>query len=719
MLVLVLSVVPNAEASSDSLLVLLFIPSGTYHVGDTVTVTVRVFNLGVAANPTNLSVFVFGGSGIRNLTYTQQGAGSFASTLQIQTGDLSGYPSSAGLDTVAISANATVGGLAYSTTSVLWVDVQPLPLQLQLAAPDGWVPPGANVSVNATIRANGALADPTTLSIWAYLNSPTEGLSPQSPISMTRVGAGQYHGVYRVPAGTLQDTGLSISGKAVLGPYSVWADYVYLNVGLPHEYVVWYHIRMVTASYSLVDVLVANETAWPVEGASVSLSYPSGSCFGSGCMPPRWLSGTTDRLGIAAFNLTYATRMSPASFPIQGNVSVAGRTQTYGAWVYNPSGPTVYPTLCPTDSAVSYAPGAIVQRTYHGSCGLGGPNETYYYYAYTSTGVIANGSVTADSHGNFTIGFAAPSEDVMIILNTYINSYLGWSTYRDVVPVADPAGIQISNLDIGQVAQITVALSNSSGSVLFLPYNASHVANPWDSGWSPVSSAGIYGQALPAVPGAPFHANLTLPRFLPKDQDYLLVVGVDRGQSFATSSFAASGLAPLVAASGPASYHFGEIVHITNRPPSASAVFTTRNPTAGETVTANASSSSDPDGMVAAYQIDWGDGNSTGWTHDPEATHSYGEPGTFTVTVQVRDDTGAYNATTYAVTVDPTILGVRASTFYLVIIIVVAVAAIAAMVYLGRLRPKRPAPAPPAGPPRVHEPDDRPEGGGVPPPGGR
>ena len=61
----------------------------------------------------------------------------------------------------------------------------------------------------------------------------------------------------------------------------------------------------------------------------------------------------------------------------------------------------------------------------------------------------------------------------------------------------------------------------------------------------------------------------------------------------------------------------------------------------GQTVTVNASLSTDPDnGDTLAFRFDWGDGDSTGWSPTPVATHVYDEPGEYIITLTVRDDNG-------------------------------------------------------------------------------
>jgi len=76
--------------------------------------------------------------------------------------------------------------------------------------------------------------------------------------------------------------------------------------------------------------------------------------------------------------------------------------------------------------------------------------------------------------------------------------------------------------------------------------------------------------------------------------------------------------------------------------------------TSGLTANVDGSASSDPDGSIAGYTWDWGDGSpqDSGIT----ATHTFASPGTYTVTLTVTDDGGATDVVSQQVTVSTTIL---------------------------------------------------------------
>ena len=87
-----------------------------------------------------------------------------------------------------------------------------------------------------------------------------------------------------------------------------------------------------------------------------------------------------------------------------------------------------------------------------------------------------------------------------------------------------------------------------------------------------------------------------------------------------------------------------------NKPPIASFTYSPENPVVNQTITFNASSSSDLDGYILKYEWDFDDGNVTNTTEEI-ITHSYSSAGDYTVKLTVTDNDGAVDTETKNVTV--------------------------------------------------------------------
>jgi len=117
------------------------------------------------------------------------------------------------------------------------------------------------------------------------------------------------------------------------------------------------------------------------------------------------------------------------------------------------------------------------------------------------------------------------------------------------------------------------------------------------------------------------------------------------GAATARASFTASvpGLLTFVLiVADPYGASFADAINVVvySRPPVASFVLDPVDVAVSEVVVANASASFDPDGSPLNYSLDWGDGTISGWQGGPVAFHAYAEPGTYSVTLEVRDSSG-------------------------------------------------------------------------------
>jgi len=78
--------------------------------------------------------------------------------------------------------------------------------------------------------------------------------------------------------------------------------------------------------------------------------------------------------------------------------------------------------------------------------------------------------------------------------------------------------------------------------------------------------------------------------------------------------------------------------------------FIPENPSINESITFNATASSDPDGNIVNYTWDFGDGNITSVT-EPIINHKYSSGGNYTVTLNVTDNDGVWSITSKSLTV--------------------------------------------------------------------
>jgi hypothetical protein len=88
---------------------------------------------------------------------------------------------------------------------------------------------------------------------------------------------------------------------------------------------------------------------------------------------------------------------------------------------------------------------------------------------------------------------------------------------------------------------------------------------------------------------------------------------------------------------------------VCNQPPIASFTYSPLNAAVNETITFNASNSTDPDGFITHYEWNFEDGKITNTTEEI-ITHLYSSAGNYTVSLTVTDNDGAKDTTTIELT---------------------------------------------------------------------
>src|SRR2546428_450820 len=131
---------------------------------------------------------------------------------------------------------------------------------------------------------------------------------------------------------------------------------------------------------------------------------------------------------------------------------------------------------------------------------------------------------------------------------------------------------------------------------------------------------------------------------LGQGQDYLSTATIDTGAGFAY-------FAALPAGGTQQSY--ATIVRLNtagfNVHPTASFTFSPTNPTTGQQVSFDGSTSSDPGGFIVSYKWTFGDGFNS--TFGPFTQHTYSNPGNYTIVLTIVDNGGLTSVATHTITV--------------------------------------------------------------------
>lgn len=661
-----------------------------YAVGDTVVLTVYLFDQGAAVDPLGLLVSLNPDRNVsRVVTAVSEATGVFRSSFTLLDTDVVTPFAFSSYRYTDVRVTATLPApfpgnrtIVYTTT----LQVAPAhEVQIQLSPVAANVHPGDVVDATITVRYDGALRDAEDLNVTLSASSLVSGSVTEYPAA-THTDTGTYALAVEVPSELVGPAEALMLVRATVNATEASAiAYYFVDGTLPFQ--LWVHAVDLEPTYALVDFWVSATQGSGVAAANVSLEYGGLICLDHGCHSA---SAITDAQGRARFNFTVLPGLF-GGYPIyyQGNVTEGDQRMAVSGLIFaEPSNPPhTGLSLVPEDPLLVPEVGAPVVANYsvrYDADPL--PNQQVFYWVYTSRALVANGSASTDGEGRLRLQFTMPGALTEIEVAANITGM--WFSAMTTVTPGHRLDVQVGDFHVGRPVPVNVTLPSEPGPWLLvslaLPYNGTST-NLLGGEWQPSTLFGL--PTLRVVEGGSVvRMNVTLPRFLPKDQDYLLVL---------ESASLAGGT--LLTDAGRI-YLFAQEYHVANEPPIASATVAPSSLLTGETVAVDASASSDPDGYAVAYAVDWGDGSSLGWDEDPAAIHTYAAAGTYTITIRVRDDTGAVASAAYPVVVDTAILGIRSGVFWPLVTVILVAAVVIVLVAVRRRRKGRSTMAPPAEP---------------------
>ncbi len=362
-------------------------------------------------------------------------------------------------------------------------------------------------------------------------------------------------------------------------------------------------------------VTVNNPTPNPADtGTTVSVTFTVSSTATVTGITVNWGDGTTNSLAGTAVSDTHIYSSTDA---------LKSQTFTITVTATNSAGPgsgTTTETVNdqpPTVSIVSISPnpvntGVLVTVTFTATDPDGTISSINVDWGDATTPDVLAGTATSDTHtytspGSFTITVTATDNSGSTGQATgsiTVNAVVGVPTVTVNSPTPNPA-------DTGQMITVTFTVT-STATVTGISVN-------WGDGTTPDSLAGT----------------------ATSDTHIYSSTGNAKSQSFTITVTATN-------TAGPGSGTTTEMVN--DRPPVSSFTFNPTNPSAGQTVSFDATGSADPDGTITNYAWDFGDGTSgTGAT----PTHAYNPASTmsFTVMLTVTDNSGNTGSSSQSVTV--------------------------------------------------------------------
>ncbi len=411
MLTVLLSPATAVLGDDDGYYMVITYGAGSYEIGDTVDVTVHVFDR-AAYTDTIDNVTLEVGDLDREVDLTMGGAGRWQGSFLILEEDVI---ESFGGSYISMSAMGLVGesyvesAFSYLSMATEAAEMKFLAVNSVMDPPSVYMGPGETKTVTWRIYYDGSLVEPTSFELWLDENGSDSVVDP------TRESTGVYSYEYTMPTEPISSAVyLDFSAEYTDGTDNVDGDnQVDLFMNFLHVWAKKVAVSVTTASF---DLYVSNMTGGPVEAAAINLDY---SYYDDEYdYIQKTATGTTDADGKASIDLSYNDLGDlEEDVMIEGKVTGQSFEQgldfTLQVRIVDDSEPDepreigfdVIPTkdMFGFDKDVNLPSTAYFDGTAHGS-------GTIYWYAHTLNAVLNKGSTQSGVQGDLSVDFRTPSK---------------------------------------------------------------------------------------------------------------------------------------------------------------------------------------------------------------------------------------------------------------------------------------------------------------------
>lgn len=493
--------VAGSQALSQAVDVVVQVDRSEAVYGDTINVTVHVFDRGDLVEPSSISAVIDKLPFVSPLTLVRQSVGLFWGAFVFES-----HPT-------VVRVNATVGTAQDSGGAVVWHKRD----RVWVVPSVGTAKPGQTFTIAVeTHDGDGPLRDADFVNITAgvyYLHDYGRRFVPTA-LNSTRTAVGQYSAVYTVPSDIDHDAVVNFWAFVVRGRSgSGGGTQVYID--FPDPLLVWYRPLAVNGSNVSLEIDVASPSGVALSNASVSLhsNAPPGYVV-------RELQGTTDRLGAVRFDIP----LLDLQFGFSGNATFSSQSQPFsvGVGLFSASVPGE-PELIQENPGEFFQIGeAAILRYRLAKGGIPIPDQELFAYGYTSSDIVLTNRVRTDRTGRFELRFIVPSNSVKIDIAAAIQG--AWTAFQisfsavnrlpAIVASADGWHLMVSGRFPERPEPWVARLAVSTKGEL--------LSGPWrlTGGFGPSQIVSGFG-------GEPFAFNVSLPRFLPEGTEVSLSVSTE------------------------------------------------------------------------------------------------------------------------------------------------------------------------------------------------